>query len=247
VFRIRSWELFKDLAAWVLTEEYLQGLQLYLTPDQSLKPLKMPTAIRHFEPRYRSSDGPEDDSPRSPQLDVSSNAWVARHVLHIEGEGYAGLSALYILAELMYRVGRMEKDSRVFSTQAFSSDSSPLFEPLESGRKSAASSKIVTPYRPCHYFDFISGTSLGGSCAIMLGVMRFTIDEAIQQTELLLTGCVPKVPRDIISTTAGRRAKNSSMLERHLRSTLEEIHNADDIARDTQLFTMSADNYKCQS
>lgn len=90
----------------------------------------------------------------------------------------------------------------------------------------------------------------------MLGKMRFTIDEAIQQTELLLAGVVSKVPRDFISTTTGRRAKNSSMLERHLRWNLEESNKAipdqhrdgvDDLARDTQLFTMSADDYMCQT
>lgn len=218
--------------------------KLHLLADQLSMPLIMPTAKRS---RHGSSDGSEDDIPDNPKLNISSDAWLALHVLHIEGEAYAGLSALYLLAELMYRVGRMEKDSSVFTTQAFSSDSSPLFEPLESGQKSVTSSKIITPYRPCHYFDFISGTSLGGSCAIMLGVMRFTIDEAIQQTELLLTGVVPKIPRDIMSATIGRRAKNSSMLERHLRLSLEESHNADDTASDTRLFTMSVDNYKCQT
>jgi hypothetical protein len=194
-------------------------------------PLMMPTAMRQLESHHRSSAGSEDDIPNSPKLDVFSEAWFAQHVLHIEGEAYAGLSALYILAELMDRVGKMEQDSSVFS-----SDSSPLFEPLD--RESVTSSKTVFPYRPCHYFDFISGTSLGGSCAIMLGAMRFTIDEAIQQTEHLLTGVVPKVPRDIMSATIGRRAKNSLMLERHLRSNLDKSYNADE---------MDVDNYKCKT
>jgi hypothetical protein len=244
--RMRSRELYKNLAAWVLKRGSI-SFELHLLPDPSSMPMMMPPDMRDLDSRHRSSDGSEDDIPDNPKLDNSSDAWFARHVLHIEGEAYAGLSALYILAELMYRVGRMEQDSSVFRTQAFSSDSSPLFEPLESGQKSVASSKTVSPYRPCHYFDFISGTSLGGSGAIMLGVMRYTIDETIQQTELLLTGVVPRIPRDIMSVMIGRRAKNSSMLDRHLRSNFEESHKAEYIASDARLFTMSADNYKCQT
>lgn len=37
----------------------------------------------------------------------------------------------------------------------------------------------VGSLRPCDYFDFICGTSTGGLIAILLGRLRFTVQEAI--------------------------------------------------------------------
>jgi hypothetical protein len=128
-----------------------------------------------------------------------SDVWAAQRVLHLDGEKYAGLSGLFVLRELMVRVSEIEKDLQVLQPQAFSSQSSPLFELLQpdlrESRHHASSDDDVSCYRPCHYFDFISGTSLGGSCAIMLGIMRFNVDEVIVQTKKLLTDLDSKVPK----------------------------------------------------
>ncbi|XTI93327.1 hypothetical protein V2W45_1215471, partial [Cenococcum geophilum] len=34
---------------------------------------------------------------------------------------------------------------------------------------------------PCHYFDYIFGTSTGGLNAIMLGRLRMSVDECIEK------------------------------------------------------------------
>ncbi|KAF8533669.1 hypothetical protein BDD12DRAFT_702439, partial [Trichophaea hybrida] len=38
---------------------------------------------------------------------------------------------------------------------------------------------------PCHYFDYIFGTSTGGLNAIMLGRLRMSIDDCMREFRLL--------------------------------------------------------------
>ncbi|KAI1407273.1 FabD/lysophospholipase-like protein [Hypoxylon sp. FL1857] len=50
------------------------------------------------------------------------------------------------------------------------------------------------PFLPCHYFDYIAGTSTGGLIAIMLGRFRMTVDDCIHEY-LHLAGKVFGRPR----------------------------------------------------
>ncbi|OCK91990.1 uncharacterized protein K441DRAFT_463573, partial [Cenococcum geophilum 1.58] len=44
-----------------------------------------------------------------------------------------------------------------------------------------AGNSLWTGYLPCHYFDYIFGTSTGGLNAIMLGRLRMSVDECIEK------------------------------------------------------------------
>jgi hypothetical protein len=202
-----------------------------------------------------TSTTPHEINDAPPKGRNVSDVWAAQRVLHLDGERYAGLSGLFILRELMIRVSEIEKDLQVFQPQNFSSQSSPLFELLQpdlrESRHHASSDDDISCYRPCHYFDFISGTSLGGSCAIMLGIMRFNVDEVIVQTKKLLTDLDSKVPKEFMLST---RARNSSTLKHRLRLSLLE-GNADDKdhqkslnpTKDASSNTLSVDKYMCQT
>ena len=67
--------------------------------------------------------------------------------------------------------------------QAKSSAYSPLFNYLsdEGPTPSACGTTSVLGYLPCHYFDYVSGTSTGGLIAILLGRLRRSVDEAIRE------------------------------------------------------------------
>ena len=41
----------------------------------------------------------------------------------------------------------------------------------------------TSPWLPCHYFDYMAGTSTGGLIGIMLGRLRMNIDDCIQDYE----------------------------------------------------------------
>ena len=43
----------------------------------------------------------------------------------------------------------------------------------------------TSPWLPCHYFDYMAGTSTGGLISIMLGRLRMNIDDCIADYEKL--------------------------------------------------------------
>lgn len=161
-------------------------------------------------------------SPAIPQSPTSATSghrnvgsvWHAQRILNLEGEGLASLSALYILRELFVIVGNIER-----MQGASSSADSPLFRYL----KPISSGKGTLLFRPCHYFDFICGTSFGGISAIMLGVMRLTVDETIERCEKILNAIDPGTSKGSKAFASwDRRSRNSGTLKQNLRSQLEE-------------------------
>lgn len=72
--------------------------------------------------------------------------------ISIDGGGIRGLTALLLLEELMKEI---EREERRMDQHSKSSADSPY---LRNVQKDAWKSE----YLPCHYFDFIGGTSTGG-------------------------------------------------------------------------------------
>ncbi|KAI0546941.1 acyl transferase/acyl hydrolase/lysophospholipase [Xylaria curta] len=95
-------------------------------------------------------------------------------VLSLDGGGVKGLSSLYILREIMRQIKRLDEvdveDNRL---EPNSDQQLPL---------------------PCHYFDFMIGTSTGGLIAIMLGRLRMGVNECIQQY-LIFSNAIFRPPR----------------------------------------------------
>jgi hypothetical protein len=84
-------------------------------------------------------------------------------LLTLDGGGIRGYSSLLILERLMYEVARWET----------------LFEeelPLDQRRSDPFDAKSLLP---CHYFDYMYGTSTGGLIATMLGRLRMNIPDCL--------------------------------------------------------------------
>lgn len=107
--------------------------------------------------------------------DDDEDAWSKKTILSLDGGGVRGLSSLLILRELMEAIGEIERRA---SPNANSSAYSPLVDCLGRARSGANS---VLEYFPCHYFDYICGVSTGGLIAIMVGRLRMSVDEAIEE------------------------------------------------------------------
>ncbi|KAL7944685.1 hypothetical protein V8C42DRAFT_78783 [Trichoderma barbatum] len=73
-------------------------------------------------------------------------------ILCLDGGGFRGLSSLFILQSMMERV--------------------------ENSAERDASNVAMEP-RPCDYFDYITGTGIGGVIALLLGRLKFTISKSI--------------------------------------------------------------------
>ncbi|KAL8799034.1 MAG: hypothetical protein Q9182_006187 [Xanthomendoza sp. 2 TL-2023] len=107
--------------------------------------------------------------------------WAKKYILSLDGGGVRGYSSLLILKSLMDVIANLEKqDNPSAGTSAFS----PLID-LTSLYADPMMKGLQDTYRPCHYFDYIAGSSSGGLIAIMLGRLRMTVDQCLVTYERL--------------------------------------------------------------
>ncbi|KAG8532208.1 uncharacterized protein KY384_003849 [Bacidia gigantensis] len=113
----------------------------------------------------------------------------------VDGGGIRGYSALLIIGELMKKIKHIEQnmppgpdpwDGPAHSSyhpvdpdQEMSTDSD------DSASDSASKMAESSAFLPCHYFDYIAGTSTGGLISIMLGRLRMSVDECIEEYRAL--------------------------------------------------------------
>ncbi|KAK4938042.1 hypothetical protein LTR10_021449 [Elasticomyces elasticus] len=163
-------------------------------PRRSRNPLK--SFIR------RISHSPVGAAPATRQANPDINIWEDKLLLSLDGDPIRGLSSLFILQALMEKIAQMEqqnpqpayhsfspapyKDPRPRSAQP--SDNASTGSGSRSHQNDSSSSMseadLKAPeyrYLPCHYFDFIAGTSTGGLIAMMLGRLRMTVGHCIEE------------------------------------------------------------------
>ncbi|KAL8950721.1 MAG: hypothetical protein Q9222_003257 [Ikaeria aurantiellina] len=124
----------------------------------------------------------EDEEEYVPTVDPSiatvdeDSPWAKRYILSLDGGGVRGYSSLLILKSLMNEIESQEKYN---NPEANSSAFSPLIDPT-SVYSDPEMEKLQHTYRPCHYFDYVAGSSTGGLIAIMLGRLRMSVDDCLQ-------------------------------------------------------------------
>ena len=127
--------------------------------------------------------GERSTEPSIYTLDIV-DPWAKKSILSLDGGGVRNFSSLLILRELMRAVGEHE---RLINKEAKSSVYSPVVNclPDEGPTPLVGGTRSVPGYLPCHYFDYVSGTSTGGLIAIMLGRLRMSVDEVIEEYKVL--------------------------------------------------------------
>ena len=108
------------------------------------------------------------------------DTWDGKLVLSLDGGGIRGYASLLILQQLMSEVVKKETECDAKTT---SSSDSPYVEADDSSRSS---------YLPCHYFDYIGGTSTGGIIAILLGRLRASVQTTMEIYERVWLDAIRK-------------------------------------------------------
>ncbi len=143
------------------------------------RPRRAPTRVSIVAPKCSTAS--DATSPRSvsgsaitpPGLKVTSTTW-KRLILTLDGGGIRGYSSLMILRALMREIERLERSLEPKALSSTHTDRIPRDQiPDDVFREGQ--------YLPCHYFDYIAGTSVGGLIAIMLGVFGKSVDDCIAE------------------------------------------------------------------
>lgn len=178
--------------------------------------------MREQPPDIQSPCRLEDNQSRDLQND---DPWSRRMVLSLDGGGIRGLTSLYILRELMSMTRDIERKYKNTSSTA-----SPLIRPdgrerdSGSGEFSYSEQNSVGEFLPCHYFDYIGGTSTGGLIATMLGRLQFSVDEVIIHYQNIWTTMAAELSSSdalLPFRKSKRRRGNTSGLEQALSKILQ--------------------------
>ncbi|KAI1850224.1 hypothetical protein JX266_004082 [Neoarthrinium moseri] len=100
--------------------------------------------------------------------------WLKKAALSFDGGGIRGYWSLLALKALMEEVQKVEKERDEGTHSSFA----PCAEPE---RVSHLRSEEYTHFLPCHYFDYIGGTSTGALITILLSRFRMTVEDCITE------------------------------------------------------------------
>lgn len=193
------------------------------------KPI-IPAGTTATERQYAASEASKsmkepEHGTSQPEVCMSyQSPWALKRILCLGGTEIQAMACLYVLEELMDMIAELEQSGKKW-VAVESSSSSPLYSPRDSkGDKPSQDhdSKSTRHYRfrPCHYFDYICGSGVGGTSAVMLGNMRFSVPEVIERSKALFD--LKPLTYPLLSVSTSRlvsfRRKNSLPLKR----TLEE-------------------------
>ncbi|KAK3684050.1 acyl transferase/acyl hydrolase/lysophospholipase [Podospora appendiculata] len=164
-------------------------------------PLRVQTPHSSSESRggNRTARPPDSGSPAATSSTFSSDAddaWSTINVLCFDGGGIRGIFSLLVLKRLMEYV-RLEEEAvpqdaeeqrllHELSPAPISSSFWPCEQPNHvSHIRDQHNPQSYTRYLPCHYFDFICGTSTGGLITIMLSRLRMPVEDCLEEYKRL--------------------------------------------------------------
>ncbi|KAK4224833.1 acyl transferase/acyl hydrolase/lysophospholipase [Podospora fimiseda] len=133
------------------------------------------TSVSQSMPSIAQSTGTGDNHP-------DQEGWNKINVLTFDGGGTRGFYSLLHLNKLMELIAEEEERLGPLSDTLGPPQLLSSFSPLEApANVSHRNPPEVTPFLPCHYFDYISGTSTGALIAIMLSRLRMPVKDCLEE------------------------------------------------------------------
>ena len=135
----------------------------------------------------------------------------------LDGGGIRGYSSLLILEALMHEIWIWEQRLDVVDEEDGQRQAGD--QGVQDGGQTAgetlADATTENELLPCHYFDFMYGTSTGGLIATMLGRLRMTIPECLQLYR--------KVGEDLFGKQRSRVPLTTKYYHKPLERAVQEI------------------------
>ncbi|KAI0379889.1 FabD/lysophospholipase-like protein [Hypomontagnella monticulosa] len=124
-----------------------------------------------------------------PQI-PAQDPWLKKHALTFDGGGVRGYYSLLFAKKLMEYIEQEEKQRGLMEIEGKhhrweGNVHITSFYPCAEPSNVSHLDGNYKPFLPCHYFDYIAGTSTGGLIAIMLGRFRMTVDDCIHEYKSL--------------------------------------------------------------
>ncbi|KAI0900204.1 FabD/lysophospholipase-like protein [Annulohypoxylon nitens] len=171
---------------------------------------------------------------------ATEDTW-KRTALALEGGGTRGFASLLMLRKLMEEIRKIEESAEnplgiteidwephyssfgpVPDDIRAQNDERNLGDINSNDRRQKTLRELQTydgKYLPCHYFDYIGGTSTGGLGALMIGRLRMSVDECIDRYPSMSK----RIFQPRISLGGAWRSKyNSRGLEEEMKAIVDE-------------------------
>lgn len=158
------------------------------------------------------------DRPTAPHRVDEQGAITSSSSASIEGQAAAGAARIQIGPN-----SELENDAHVAQTEyATDSDLPHIYTAPAAAAETLAKDQITAHYSvrkalseeellPCHYFDFMFGTSTGGLIATMLGRLRMTVSEALT------------LYRNVGEDLFGKRRSRMPLMTKYYHEPLEKV------------------------
>ncbi|KAJ8125377.1 hypothetical protein O1611_g8262 [Lasiodiplodia mahajangana] len=130
-------------------------------------------------------------SPSAGNHIETTGPWSQKVALSLDGGGIRGYWSLLVLRALMQEIEEEERKQDQRVTSSFH----PCEVPLNVSQKETA-------FLPCHYFDYVAGTSTGALITILLSRFRMTVDDCLEEYRRM-AGAVFGHPKLIYSMKFG--------------------------------------------